>query len=80
MILLSLLEISKQYDTKVLLKDCHLSIDENEKIAIIGKNGCGKSTLLQIIDGSISQDSGKRIKRNDIQILSLKQHIHFDPH
>lgn len=80
MILLSLLEISKQYDTKVLLKDCHLSIDENEKIAIIGKNGCGKSTLLQIIDGSISQDSGKRIMRNDIQILSLKQHIHFDPH
>lgn len=80
MALLSLNEISKQYDTKVLLNSTHFSIDTNEKIAIIGKNGCGKSTLLQIIEGKIAQDSGQRIVRNDIEILSLPQHITFNPH
>ena len=79
MALLSLNEISKQYDTKVLLNNTHFSIDTNEKIAIIGKNGCGKSTLLQIIEGKIAQDSGQRIVRNDIEILSLPQHITFNP-
>lgn len=79
MALLSLNEINKQYDTKILLHNAHFSVDANEKIAIIGKNGCGKSTLLQIIEGKIAQDSGKRIVRNDIEILSLPQHITFNP-
>ncbi len=79
MALLSLNEISKQYDTKILLKDVHFSVDVHEKIAIIGKNGCGKSTLLQIIEGKITQDSGQRIARNNIEILALPQHITFNP-
>ena len=79
MALLSLNEISKQYDTKLLLKETHFSIDTHEKVAIIGKNGCGKSTLLQIIEGKIAQDSGQRIVKNDIEILSLPQHISFNP-
>ena len=79
MALLSLNEVSKQYDTKVLLHNAYFSIESHEKIAIIGKNGCGKSTLLQIIEGKISQDSGQRIVRNDIEILSLPQHITFNP-
>lgn len=79
MALLSLNEISKQYDTKVLLQNTHFSIDKQEKIAIIGKNGCGKSTLLQIIEGKIAQDFGQRIVQNDIEILSLPQHIVFNP-
>ncbi|GAB0172648.1 MAG: ABC-F family ATP-binding cassette domain-containing protein [Helicobacter trogontum] len=79
MALLSLNEISKQYDTKILLKEAHFNIDTHEKVAIIGKNGCGKSTLLQIIEGKIAQDSGQRIVKNDIEILSLPQHISFNP-
>lgn len=79
MVLLSLNDISKQYDTKVLLKETHFIVNTNEKVAIIGKNGCGKSTLLQIIEGKIEQDSGQRIVKNDIEILSLPQHISFNP-
>lgn len=79
MSLLSLNEIGKQYDTKILLQNAYFSIDAHEKIAVIGKNGCGKSTLLQIIAGKILQDFGQRIVRNDIEILSLPQHITFNP-
>ncbi|RDU67043.1 ABC transporter ATP-binding protein [Helicobacter didelphidarum] len=79
MALLSLLEISKHYNTKILLQEISFNINEHEKIAIIGKNGCGKSTLLKIIEGSITQDFGQRIVKNNLEILSLPQNITFSP-
>ncbi len=80
MSLLSLNEVSKQYGTKILLKEVSFSINTHEKVAIIGKNGCGKSTLLQIIEDKVAKDSGKRIIRNNIEVLSLPQALSFNPH
>lgn len=54
--LVSLNNINKFYNGNQLLNNISLSIDENDKIGLVGKNGCGKSTLLKIITGSIEPD------------------------
>lgn len=54
--LVSLNNINKFYNGNQLLNNISLSIDENDKIGLVGKNGCGKSTFLKIITGSIEPD------------------------
>ncbi|MBO4877363.1 MAG: ABC-F family ATP-binding cassette domain-containing protein [Ruminococcus sp.] len=54
--LVSLNNINKYYNGAQVLKNVSLTIDENDKIGLVGKNGCGKSTLLKIITGSVEPD------------------------
>ncbi|MDE6775350.1 MAG: ATP-binding cassette domain-containing protein, partial [Ruminococcus sp.] len=39
-----------------ILNNISLTVDENDKIGLVGNNGCGKSTLLKIITGSLEPD------------------------
>ncbi len=54
--LVSLNNINKFYNGNQLLNNISLTIDENDKIGLVGNNGCGKSTLLKIIVGSVEPD------------------------
>lgn len=54
--LVALNNINKFYNGNQLLNNISLSIDENDKIGLVGNNGCGKSTLLKIITGSVEPD------------------------
>ncbi|MCM1507529.1 MAG: ABC-F family ATP-binding cassette domain-containing protein [Ruminococcus flavefaciens] len=54
--LVSLNNINKFYNGNQLLNNISLSIDESDKIGLVGNNGCGKSTLLKIITGSVEPD------------------------
>ena len=54
--LVSLNNINKFYNGRQLLNNVSLTIDENDKIGLVGNNGCGKSTLLKILTGSIEPD------------------------
>ena len=56
--ILSLEEISKSFDERVLFKDFSYAFKKGDKIGIIGDNGSGKSTLLDIITGYEKPDSG----------------------
>ena len=49
--LLTAEQLTKVYTERVLLDDTGFSINEGEKIGVIGINGTGKSTLLKIISG-----------------------------
>lgn len=49
--LVSVKDINKFYNGSQVLKNINLSIDENDRIGLVGQNGCGKSTLLKIITG-----------------------------
>ncbi len=54
--LVSLTNINKIYNGNEVLKNISLTIDENDRIGLVGVNGCGKSTLLKIITGSVEPD------------------------
>lgn len=59
MIVLSCKDICKSYGIRDVLKNTTFSINEGEKVGIIGANGEGKSTLFKIISKELSQDSGE---------------------
>ncbi|MDE6797234.1 MAG: ABC-F family ATP-binding cassette domain-containing protein [Ruminococcus sp.] len=54
--LVSLNNINKFYNGNQLLDNISLTIDETDKIGLVGNNGCGKSTLLKIITGTVEPD------------------------
>lgn len=76
--LLSAEKISKAYSEKLLLNDLSFSIDEFEKIGIIGTNGTGKSTLIKILAGIEKADSGNITMKKNLTIEYLSQNPDFD--
>ncbi|NPA27639.1 MAG: ABC-F family ATP-binding cassette domain-containing protein, partial [Epsilonproteobacteria bacterium] len=77
MALISLSEISKKYDSKVILDKVDFHLQEGERVAIVGPNGAGKSTLLKIALGALESDSGKRVVDSSIEIKMLSQNPSF---
>lgn len=70
--------ISKLYGDKMVLDDLSCSVDDGDKIGIIGVNGTGKSTLLRIIAGEEEADDGKIIFSNGLTIGWMGQNPVFD--
>ena len=58
MILLNAEKIKKSYTEKPLLVSVDLSVQDTDKIGLIGVNGSGKSTLLKIIAGVVDEEGG----------------------
>lgn len=78
MIVLSCKSISKSYGIKEILKDVTFSINEGDKVGIIGGNGEGKSTLFKIISKELSYDSGEIFIDKNKTIGYLSQNIDLD--
>lgn len=76
--LISVENLSKSYGEKALINDISFSINEGDKIGIIGINGTGKSTLLKIIAGIESYDNGTIITKNNMVVEYLPQNPYFD--
>ena len=68
--------ISKKFDTRVLLKDVSFNIDRGDKCAIIGPNGIGKSTLLKILMSEVPADDGAVEWSETVQIGYFAQDYH----
>lgn len=71
--LLTMEHITKSYTDRNLLDDVAFSINENEKIGVIGINGMGKSTLLKVAAGIEPYDSGKISMGGQVKICYLPQ-------
>ena len=71
--------LSKVYTERQIFNDTDFSINEGEKVALIGVNGTGKSTLLRIIAGLEEPDEGSMAMRRELEIRFLPQTPSFDP-
>ena len=54
-----LVNVSKSYGSRALIKDFSCRIQRGDKIGLLGPNGAGKSTLLKIILGELQPDAGQ---------------------
>ena len=75
--LISTESLKKNINDKCILKNASFTIEDTDKIALIGVNGTGKSTLLKILAGIENYDSGTIIKKNGIKIHYLPQNPEF---
>lgn len=78
MIVLSCKNISKSYGIKEVLKDVTFSINEGDKVGVIGSNGEGKSTLFKILTKQLQQDDGEIFIDKNKTVGYLSQHLDLD--
>ena len=78
MIVLSCSNISKSYGTNTILEDISFSIEDGDKIGLIGLNGSGKTTLFNVLAGESLNDSGNIYIQKDLKIGYLKQHTNIE--
>ena len=78
MALIDLIDVSKKFGPNEILNKVSLSVNERERIAIIGKNGSGKSTLMKLVAGALEPDSGRRIVQGSVKAQMLAQNPKFD--
>jgi len=75
MSLITLQNISLSFGSPPLLDNLDLSIDQGERICLIGRNGEGKSTLMKLIAGELAADEGQVRKRDGVRIARLTQEV-----
>ena len=73
MIALTVDNISLSFGTKSVLNGISFSLDENDKLGVIGVNGSGKSTLFKLILGELEADDGNVYISKDKSVGILKQ-------
>ena len=72
--IISIEDGSVGYDDKVILKNLSLRIDQDDRIALLGKNGEGKSTLAKLLSGRLQKKSGIFTKSNKLRVGFFAQH------
>lgn len=78
MIVLSCRNIKKSYGIQDVLKDVTISINEGDKVGIIGPNGEGKSTLFKILSKNLAPDDGDIFVDKNKTIGYLSQHLNLN--
>ena len=63
------------YGDQPLLDMANLSIEDGERICLVGRNGTGKSTLLKMLSGQIKPDEGEINKSRGLRVAELKQEV-----
>ena len=77
--LLTAENLTKSFGLRKVLAGVNFSMQEGEKVGVIGINGTGKSTLLRILAGLEEPDEGRIIKANHLKVGFLSQNPEFIP-
>ena len=77
--LINIENLTKSYTDRKLFDGASFSLQEGEKVGVIGINGTGKTTLLRMIKGEEETDEGTIARANHVVIRYLPQHPEFDP-
>ena len=78
MLVLSCSNIIKTYVIDTILDGLSFTVEDGDKIGVIGLNGSGKTTLFNILSGEVHQDSGDIYIQKDVKIGYLKQHTKIE--
>lgn len=71
--------LTSTYGEKVLFDQVSFTINENDRIGLIGVNGSGKTSLLNVISRETSPEKGSITTPNDYSIGYLRQQPNLDP-
>lgn len=77
--ILTVENLSKSYGEKILFENINFTIDNGDKIGLVGVNGTGKSTFIKTIAGLVTPDYGSMIKARGLQIECLLQEAELEP-
>ena len=66
----------KSFGDKTLMRNVKFSVDDGEKVGVVGRNGVGKSTLFGILAGTDTDYTGEVIFRRGITVTSTAQEHH----
>ncbi len=77
MIILSGKDIKKSYGIDTIIEGVTFTVQENDKVGIVGVNGAGKSTLFKILTGDIERDGGDIFVGKDIKLAYMSQDFEF---
>ena len=78
MSIFTLQSVHKDFGIKEILRDADFSLDDGDKVGLIGTNGSGKSTLLKMIAGLEPIDSGQIFVNPNTKIVYLPQQPDVD--
>ncbi|MGH9576857.1 MAG: ATP-binding cassette domain-containing protein, partial [Terriglobales bacterium] len=73
--LLSFNDVSLHFGTTVLLDEASFTIDEGERLCLLGRNGTGKSTLLKLITGEVKPDGGEILRNPSLRVALMPQDL-----
>ncbi|MBR7182029.1 MAG: ABC-F family ATP-binding cassette domain-containing protein, partial [Clostridia bacterium] len=77
MTVISVADLSLSFGTKSILEKISFSLEEGDKLGIIGVNGCGKSTLFRLITGELTPDEGQVYLSNGKTVGIVEQNDAF---
>jgi ATP-binding cassette subfamily F protein uup len=75
MTLLTLDELTLDIADQPILRQASLTLEQGERVCLIGRNGAGKSTLFKLITGEMQADSGEIRMKQDLRISQLEQSL-----
>ena len=76
--LVSVHQLSKRFSEKICFENISFSIENHDKIGLVGRNGCGKSTLVKVLAGIETADSGEIMRKNGLKVRFSMQDQFFD--
>ena len=76
---IKVLNLTKTYGEKTLFDDISFTINEGERVGLIGTNGTGKTSLLNVLTGIDGAEKGDIQTAKDYRIGYLKQHPDLNP-
>ncbi len=76
--LITLTDVQLAYGHHPLLDHADFSIQQGERIGLIGRNGAGKSSLLKLLDGRTLPDDGDLARTSGLRVATVEQEPDLD--
>lgn len=77
MIVLAGKDIKKSYGVETIIENISFTVQDHDKIGVVGVNGAGKSTLFKIITGLLEKDEGDIFLGKNIRLGYMSQDFEF---